>query len=159
MTWYTHPLFVYKPLKNTSGTEWILAVETLVEVLQGRHQGAQSDLQGDPPVFGHNLFFGHHVGPKRKFPVELAEVNTTQKKTNTASALGCITARGAGKRRDAVSTKRKWRRQRCRKAARCHQHLCPPFPQACNAERVSSEAAFSEDAKKRFAEDDRNLPS
>ena len=30
-----HPLFVYKQLQNTSGMEWILAVETLVEGYNG----------------------------------------------------------------------------------------------------------------------------
>ena len=30
-----HPLFVYKQLQNTSGMEWIVAVETLVEGYNG----------------------------------------------------------------------------------------------------------------------------
>ena len=98
--------------------------------LQWRHQGVQSDLQGDPPVFRHNLLFGHHVGPKRKCPGGLVEVNTTQKTPTWPVLWAASRARGAGKRRDAVSTKRMCRRQRCRKAARCRQHLCLPSPQA-----------------------------
>ena len=124
--------------------------------LQWRHQGVQSDLQGDPPVFRHNLLFGHHVGPKRKCPGGLVarrkprlgrcfglhHAPEVQESGEMPSApKGCAGGRGAGKRRDAVSTSA----FRLRKQFRA---LC---------ERVSSEAAFPDDAKKKLAEDDRSF--
>ena len=62
-----HPLFVYKPMQNTSGMEWISAVETLVVGYKGGIKACNLTFKEIHPSFRHNLLFGHQVGPKRKY--------------------------------------------------------------------------------------------
>ena len=152
-----HPLYVYKPMQNTSGMEWISAVETLVVGYKGGIKGCNLTFKELHPVFRHNLLFGHQVGPKRKYPGELVEVNTTQKNPNTASALGRIMCSpgatalllGAGSGSEVLGLARVGINVvAVERDSRQFRALC---------ERVSSEAAFPEEAKKKLAEDDRSL--
>lgn len=85
-----HALFNYKPQNNTSGMEFISAVETLVVAYKGGIKACHLTFPELNPVYRHNLLFGHQVGPKRKYTGEEAEVNPTQKNPNFASALGRI---------------------------------------------------------------------
>ena len=152
-----HPLFVYKPMQNTSGMEWISAVETLVVGYKGGIKACNLTFKEIHPVFRHNLLFGHQVGPKRKFPGELVEVNTTQKNPNTASALGRIMCSpgatalllGAGSGSEVLGL------ARVGVNVVAVERDSKQFRALC--ERVSSEAAFPDEAKKKLAEDDRSL--
>ena len=88
-----HPLYVYKPQQNTTGLEWIFAVEIMLVGYKGGIRDCQLTFQDMNPVFRHNLFFAHQVGSKLKYAGEDEVVNTTQKNPNVASALGRITCK------------------------------------------------------------------
>ena len=84
----THLLVIYKPQNNASGMEFINAVETLVVGYKGGIKSCKLTFPDLNPLARHNLLFSHQVGPKLKYTGEDAEVNTTQKNPNVASALG-----------------------------------------------------------------------
>ena len=85
-----HPLLVYKPMQNTTGMEFISAVEFLVVGYKGGIRNCRLTFSDMNPLFRHNLLFTHQVGPKSRFLGEDAEVNTTQKNPHVASNLGRI---------------------------------------------------------------------
>lgn len=152
-----HPLFVYKPQQNTSGMEWISAVEVLVVGYKGGIKACSLTFSDMNPVFRHNVIFSHQVGAKRKFPGELVEVNTTQKNPHVASALGRIMCSpgatalvlGAGSGSEVLGLARVGVNVvAVERDGKQFRALC---------ERVTSEAAFPDEAKSKLAEDDRSL--
>ena len=88
-----HPLYVYKPMQNTTGLEWIFAVEMMLVGYKGGIRDCALTFQDMNPVYRHNLLFAHQVGSKLKYAGEDEVVNTTQKNPNVASALGRITCK------------------------------------------------------------------
>ena len=85
-----HVLGVYKPQQNTTGFDWINALELMVVGYKGGMKACKLTFAEMNPVFRHNVFFSHQVGPKRRFPGEDVPVNTTQKTPIVASHLGRI---------------------------------------------------------------------
>lgn len=85
-----HPVYVYKPQQNTTGLEWIFAVEMMLVGYKGGIRDCALTFQDMNPVNRHNLLFAHQVGTRIKYAGEDEEVNTTQKNPNIASALGRI---------------------------------------------------------------------
>ena len=152
-----HPLLVYKPMQNTTGMEFISAVEFLVVGYKGGIRNCRLTFSDMNPLFRHNLLFTHQVGPKRRFPGEDAEVNTTQKNPHVASGLGRIMCSpgshalvlGAGSGSEVVGLARVGVNVvAVERDGKQFRALC---------ERVTSEAAFPLDAKKKLAEDDRSI--
>ena len=88
-----HPVYVYKPQQNTTGLEWIFAVEIMLVGYKGGIRDCALTFQDMNPVYRHNLLFAHQVGSKLKYAGEDELVNTTQKNPNVASALGRITCK------------------------------------------------------------------
>ena len=85
-----HVIVVYKPQQNTSGMEWINAEELLVAGYKGGVKACKLTFSDINPVFRHNVFFSHQVGPKLRHAGQEAVVNATQKNPNVASAIGRI---------------------------------------------------------------------
>ena len=88
-----HPLYVYKPKQNTTGMEWIFAVECMLVGYKGGIRACKLTFCDATPLLRHNLLFGHQVGPKLQHAGEDAVVNTTQKHPNVASAIGRVFCR------------------------------------------------------------------
>jgi hypothetical protein len=88
-----HPIYPVKPQQNTTGMEWIFAVEMLVAGYKGGIRSCNLTFSDMNPVFRHNFFFVHQVGAKLKHTGEEADVNTTQKNPNVASMIGRITCK------------------------------------------------------------------
>ena len=86
-----HVLVVYKPQQNTSGMEWINALEHLVVGYKGGIKACRLTFSDLNPIFRHNVLFSHQVGPKLRFAGQEVVVNETQKNPNVASAIGRIT--------------------------------------------------------------------
>ena len=85
-----HVLVVYKPQQNTSGMEWINALEHLVVGYKGGIKACRLTFSDLNPIFRHNVLFSHQVGPKLRFAGQEVVVNETQKNPNVASAIGRI---------------------------------------------------------------------
>jgi hypothetical protein len=88
-----HPIYVYKPQQNTTGMDWIFAVEMMLAGYKGGMKNCKMTFSESTPLLRHNLMFAHQVGSKLKHAGEDSEVNTTQKNPNIASALGRIICR------------------------------------------------------------------
>lgn len=153
----SHPLFVYKPMQNTTGMEFISAVEVLVVGYKGGIRACHLTFSDMNPVFRHNLIFAHQVGAKRKFSGEECEVNTTQKNPHVASGLGRIMCSpnshalvlGAGSGSEVVGLARVGVNVvAVERDGKQFRALC---------ERITSEAAFPDEALKKLAEDDRTI--
>jgi hypothetical protein len=152
-----HPLVNVKLMQNTSGMEFIKAVEFMVAGYKGGVRNCHLTFPDVNPVFRHNVLFGHQVGPKRKYPGEDEEVNTTQKNPNIASALGRIMCTpganalvlGAGSGSEVLGL------------ARVGVNVVGIERDAKQfralTERISTEAALPEAAQKQLAEDDRQI--
>ena len=152
-----HPVYNCKPQQNTSGMEWIQAVESMVVAYKGGVRACRLTFPDINPVFRHNFLFGHQVGPKRKFTGEDAEVNTTQKNPNVASTLGRVMCSpgshalvlGAGSGSEVVGL------------ARVGVNVVGVERNAKQfralTERLSTEAAHSESVLRQLAEDDAQI--
>ena len=153
----SHPLFNYKPQQNTSGMAWIQAIECMVVGYKGGVRNCQLVFADPNPVYRHNVLLGHQVGPKRKFTGEDEDVNTTQKNPHIASTIGRITCipgawalvLGAGSGSEVVGL------------ARIGVNVVGIERDAKQfralTERITTEAAYPEDAQKQLADDDARI--
>lgn len=88
-----HIFGVYKPQQNTTGMEWIYALELYVVGYKQNIRACSLTFSDMNPVFRHNVIFSHQVASKLKYAGLDEEVNTTQKNPNIASFLGRITCK------------------------------------------------------------------
>ena len=88
-----HIFGVYKPQQNTTGMEWIFALELYVVGYKQNIRACSLTFSDMNPVFRHNVIFSHQVSSKLKYAGAEEEVNTTQKNPNVASFLGRITCK------------------------------------------------------------------
>ena len=84
-----HPFYIYKPQQNTTGMEWIYAVEKLCGY-KGGVKACGLTLSTMNPVCRHSHVFGHQVGSKIKHCSAEEEVNTTQKNPHVASFIARV---------------------------------------------------------------------
>jgi len=152
-----HPLYVYKPMQNTTGMEWIFAVEIMIVGYKGGIRGCNLTFSDMNPLTRHNLILGHQVGSKIKHVGEDVEVNTTQKNPNTASTIGRIMCKpgayalviGAGSGSEVLGL------------ARVGVNVVGIERDSKQfmslTQRITSEAAFPKHALTRLAEDDRSV--
>ena len=72
-------MYVHKPQRNTTGLEWIFAVEMLVVGYKGSVRSCSLTFTSMNPVFRHNFVLAHQVHGKVHHLGEDQEANTTQK--------------------------------------------------------------------------------
>ena len=152
-----HVLVVYKPQQNTSGMEWINALEHLVVGYKSGIKACRLTFSDLNPIFRHNVLFSHQVGPKLRFAGQEVVVNETQKNPNVASAIGrimCIPGSralvlGAGSGSEVVGL--------ARIGVNVVGVECDTRQFQALTQRITAEAAAPEEALNKLADDEQKI--